>query len=95
MKAEAPPCKEEGVTAKAAVAPALPAPATADAEATPSLIFAEVIKCQAMGGATLEHLSSALRGALGDAAMKLVREGLEALQADGAVYERQGKFLPL
>ena len=95
VKAESSPCKEEEAAAPLAVAQGLPASAPFDAAATQPLLFAEVTKCQAMGGATPEQLSSALRGSLGDAAMAIVREGLEALQADGAVYEREGRFLPL
>ena len=86
VKAEAPPVKEE-------VGPPTPA---ASAEAMQSLLFSEITKCQATGGATPEHLTSVVRTPSGgDASRKAMCDCLEALQAEGAVYEREGRYLPL
>lgn len=58
-------------------------------------LFAEITRQEGTGGATQEQLSSALCEAFGPAAASAVSEWVEALQMDGAVYEREGRYLPL
>ena len=66
------------------------------AEAMQALTFEAITRRETTGGAAMDDLASAVRDATGEAtACKVAAECLEALQADGAVYEREGRYFPL